>query len=228
MIGNLTYQQIEELLEKLSLSNNNLRTSLEQYNTDSELTAKANKLLQFSNELEKYINNLKDMVNLNKDVDIEVIDLDDSNSTLLNDSTKEEIDTLMNNVSTNAFSVLLLQKANILFPSFSSMLNSFTVTENALNSDEEELTPEFVKSEVNNALTEVLDEYVTDSMFNASVDPNEYINGEKIKGYCTRATQIILTDSGIQYVGDNGITYEGTVTTDIDTGYLMVTEMIEK
>lgn len=70
MIGNLTYQQIEELLEKLSLSNNNLRTSLEQYNTDSELTAKANKLLQFSNELEKYINNLKDMVNLNKDVDI--------------------------------------------------------------------------------------------------------------------------------------------------------------
>ena len=48
MIGNLTYQQIEELLEKLSLSNNNLRTSLEQYNTDSELTAKANKLLQFS------------------------------------------------------------------------------------------------------------------------------------------------------------------------------------
>lgn len=165
--------------------------------------------------------------NLNKDVDVDIIDLDDTNSTLLNDSTKEEIDTLMNTVSTNAFSVLL-QKANILFPSLSSMLNSFTMTENPLNSNEEELTSEFVKTEVNNALTEVLDEYVTDSMFNASVDPNEYINEEKIKGYCTRATQIILTDTGIQYVGDNGITYEGTVTTDIDTGYLMVTEMIEK
>ena len=70
MIGNLTYEQIEQLIQSLSNSNTNLRKTLEYYNNDNELTSKTNKLLQFSNELDKYINSLNDMVNLNKDADI--------------------------------------------------------------------------------------------------------------------------------------------------------------
>ena len=70
MIGKLTYDQLDELTEKLSTSNTNLRSSLEFYNTDSDLASKTNKLLQFSNELEKYINNLKSIISLNKDADI--------------------------------------------------------------------------------------------------------------------------------------------------------------
>ncbi len=70
MIGKLTYEQIEELSNTIITSNENLRKSLEYYNSDEELSLKANKLLQFCNDLERYVNNLKEMVNLNKDADV--------------------------------------------------------------------------------------------------------------------------------------------------------------
>ena len=70
MIGKLTYEQIEQLITTINTSNENLRKSLEYYNSDEELSLKVNKLLQFCNDLERYVNNLRDMVNLNKDADI--------------------------------------------------------------------------------------------------------------------------------------------------------------
>lgn len=70
MIGKLTYDQIDQLIEVMNSSNNNLRQVLEYYSNDNELGLKTSKLLQFCNDVDRYINNLKEMVILNKDADV--------------------------------------------------------------------------------------------------------------------------------------------------------------
>lgn len=72
MIGKLTYDQIEEIVNQLLSSNNDLRKTLEYYSSDSELSLKTNKLLQFCNEIERYSTNLREMVELNKDAELVV------------------------------------------------------------------------------------------------------------------------------------------------------------
>ncbi len=72
MIGKLTYDQIEEIVNQLLSSNTNLRKALEYYSSDSELSLKTNKLLQFCNDIERYSTNLREMVELNKDAELVV------------------------------------------------------------------------------------------------------------------------------------------------------------
>ena len=69
MIGKLTYDQINEIIDILSNSNNDLRSILSSYTGDDSISARANKLLNFCNDLDVYIANLNDTVSLNQDAD---------------------------------------------------------------------------------------------------------------------------------------------------------------
>lgn len=158
-----------------------------------------------------------------KDVDIE--DFTDENSILLNSMTEEELKSLVSKTTIRVITVIS-QKANVIFP---NMLNVLGNTVNTGNDNETEITTEFVKSELNTALENSLDEYVAAAtLSNEQIDSSEYINEEKIKSYCTKATEIIFTDDSIKYVAENGKTYEGEITTDINTRYLVVEEVVEK
>lgn len=163
---------------------------------------------------------------LEKEKNVSIDDLTEENSTILNNSTETEINTLMDNISSKAIRVVL-QKASVIFPSIVNFVGN--KVDNFSDNETEEITTDFVKSDLNIALTNVLDEYVSAAtLLGEPVDSAEYINENKIKEYCTRATEIILTDTTIQYVADNGKTYEGVITTDMTTGYFVVEEIIEK
>jgi prefoldin subunit 5 len=80
MIGKLTYDQIEEILNILSTSSNNLKDFLENYNGTDMISTKSKKVVNFCNELDKYIANMKSNISINKDADKVVNDLKARNS----------------------------------------------------------------------------------------------------------------------------------------------------
>ncbi len=80
MIGKLTYDQIDEILNTLATSSNNLKTFLERYNGTDMISTKSKKVVNFCNELDKYISNMKDNISLSKDADKVVNDLKAKNS----------------------------------------------------------------------------------------------------------------------------------------------------
>ena len=70
MIGKLTYEQLTEIINTLSASNESLKSVLVQYsNGEDAVSIKANKLLKFCSDVEQYIAKLNDNITLNKDVD---------------------------------------------------------------------------------------------------------------------------------------------------------------
>ncbi len=69
MIGKLTYEQIDELVQRLSTSTQTLKSILSQCSGSDAVAIRATKLLKFCNEVEQYIAKLNESVNLNKDVD---------------------------------------------------------------------------------------------------------------------------------------------------------------
>lgn len=80
MIGKLTYDQIDEILNTLATSSNNLKSFLERYNGTDMISTKSKKVVNFCNELDKYISNMKDNISLSKDADKVVNDLKAKNS----------------------------------------------------------------------------------------------------------------------------------------------------
>ena len=69
MIGKLSYEQVEQILMNISTSSNNLRSFLESFSGDDQISLRAKKALGFCNEVDKYVSNLSDVIELNKDVD---------------------------------------------------------------------------------------------------------------------------------------------------------------
>ena len=80
MIGKITYDQIEDLLNNLITSSNNIREFASKYNGDDNISFKAKKVLNFCNDLDKYTTSLYDRVNLNKDADKIIQELKDKNN----------------------------------------------------------------------------------------------------------------------------------------------------
>ena len=68
MIGNLSYEEIENLITIMASSSENIRSVLNSYNNN--ISSRTEKMLHFCSDIDKYIANLKDNILLNKDADI--------------------------------------------------------------------------------------------------------------------------------------------------------------
>lgn len=67
MIGNLTYEEMENIIKILEVSNSNLKKILEFYRKQTETGTV--KVERFNVEVENYINYLKNNTKINKDAD---------------------------------------------------------------------------------------------------------------------------------------------------------------
>ena len=69
MIGKLTYEQVNEILNSLAISSNNLKSILNKYNGTDNISIRAKKVTSFCNDLDKYISNLFETIEMNKEAD---------------------------------------------------------------------------------------------------------------------------------------------------------------
>lgn len=69
MMGKLTYEQVSEILNTLTISSNNLKSILNKYNGTDNISIRAKKVTSFCNDLDKYISNLYDAIEMNKEAD---------------------------------------------------------------------------------------------------------------------------------------------------------------
>ena len=70
MIGNLSYEEIENLITIMASSSENIRSVLNSYQDNNNISSRTEKMLHFCSDIDKYIANLKDNILLNKDADI--------------------------------------------------------------------------------------------------------------------------------------------------------------
>ena len=70
MIGNLSYEEIENLITIMASSSENIRSVLNSYQDNNNISSRIEKMLHFCSDIDKYIANLKDNILLNKDADI--------------------------------------------------------------------------------------------------------------------------------------------------------------
>lgn len=78
MIGNLSYEEIENIIKTLEISNSNLKKILDYYQSKTETGTM--RIERFNMELENYINYLKKNKQIYKDADIAVQKIRELNS----------------------------------------------------------------------------------------------------------------------------------------------------
>ena len=70
MIGNLSYEEIENLITIMASSSENIRSVLNSYQDNNNISSRTEKMLHFCSDIDQYIATLKDKILLNKDADI--------------------------------------------------------------------------------------------------------------------------------------------------------------
>jgi len=78
MIGNITYEEMDNIIKILEVSNNNLKKILDYYH--QKLNVNTTRIESFNIEVENYINYLKNITKINKDADIALKKLKDLNN----------------------------------------------------------------------------------------------------------------------------------------------------
>lgn len=78
MIGNLSYEEIENIIKTLEISNSNLKKILDYYQSKTETGTM--RIERFNMELENYINYLKKNKQIYKDADVAVQKIRELNS----------------------------------------------------------------------------------------------------------------------------------------------------
>ncbi len=78
MIGNLSYEEIENIIKTLEISNSNLKKILDYYQSKTETGTM--RIERFTMELENYINYLKKNTKIYKDADSAVQKIRELNS----------------------------------------------------------------------------------------------------------------------------------------------------
>lgn len=75
MIGNLTYDEVEQIITIITNSNTNLKTILETMKQFPNEINSTDKMLRFSAEIDKFIEQLQENITLNKDADKVIAEL---------------------------------------------------------------------------------------------------------------------------------------------------------
>lgn len=167
---------------------------------------------------------------LKKGGEYQIEDITNENSVIVNTCSDEELTNTVTPIKTK-ISDVVLQKAEMVVPGISLLLNSLSTTTSMespiymVYTDSGEVSQIIV--ELNNALFECFNAYLKAYRANSDADISIYINEEKIKSYCPNAKAIVFTDTGIRYTTNEGKIYEGTVDTDIDDGDITVVDVKE-
>lgn len=155
-------------------------------------------------------------------------DITSENSVIMNSCSDDEFNKLISSL-TEKSSEILSQKAETVVPGITLMIDSMSNT-SMLESPIYLVDPNAgeigtISVELNNALMECLNSYITAYTSDPESDIEEYMNEENVKKYCPNAKDIIFTNAGVRYVTNDDKIYEGVVDTDMEDGYITIKNM---
>lgn len=167
---------------------------------------------------------------LKRGEEYQIADFVPENTIVVNSCSDEDRDNIISTYRVDIIDVLL-QKAELVVPGVSLLVEP--IIENdyletpiyATNSDANVISK--ITIELNNALTQCLNEYIKAYMKNSATNITQYLNEESIKNYCSTAKSITLTNKGVIFEDLDGKQYEAIINTDIQNGYITISSLKE-